>query len=57
MTRRPINYLDDATAQSGDPLTWADIREGIINTFLTPLRWLVRTITAPFRWAWRLFTR
>lgn len=40
MTRRPINYLDRATAQSGAPVTVDTIREGCLNTFLVPLRWV-----------------
>lgn len=36
MTRRPINYLDDTTAQSGAPVTWGTVREGCLNTLRRP---------------------
>jgi hypothetical protein len=49
-TRRPRVIDDTPTAQSGNPLTWATIWQGI-RIFV----W--KSITAPFRWVWRLFTR
>jgi hypothetical protein len=49
---RKLNDPAHYQRQSGDPLTWADIHEGLLNTFLAPLRWLREQLARLVERAW-----